>query len=162
MRKSGSSFRHGSVLVPKECLYQKEATRMESLKSIPLLGAKTALTSSGRQTTPSRVSQYRAENGNLRKNGCTFFTMVPCLHERNAYMKRKLEVWRVLKCIPLVGAKMALTSAGRQTIPSHVSQRRVENGNLRKSGVRGVSDSPEGMTPQLLAPKDQLTPPWRK
>ena len=102
LRKSGSSFRHGSVLVPKECLYQKEATRMESLKSIPLLGAKTALTSSGRQTTPSRVSQYRAENGNLRKNGCTFFTMVPCLHERNAYMKRKLEVWRVLKCIPLV------------------------------------------------------------
>ena len=31
-----------------------------------------------------------------------------------------------------------------------------------KNGVRGVSDSPEGMTPQSLAPKDQLTPPWRK
>ena len=30
------------------------------------------------------------------------------------------------------------------------------------AGVRGVSDSPEGMTPQSLAPKDQLTPPWRK
>ena len=29
-------------------------------------------------------------------------------------------------------------------------------------GVRGVSDSPEGMTPQSLAPKDQMTPPWKK
>ena len=28
--------------------------------------------------------------------------------------------------------------------------------------VRGVSDSPEGMTPQSLAPKDQMTPPWKK
>ena len=27
-----------------------------------------------------------------------------------------------------------------------------------KAGVRGVSDSPEGMTPQSLAPKDQMTP----
>ena len=30
------------------------------------------------------------------------------------------------------------------------------------SGVRGVSDSPEGMTPQSLAPKDQMTPTWKK
>ena len=30
------------------------------------------------------------------------------------------------------------------------------------TGVRGVSDSPEGMTPQSLAPKDQMTPPWKK
>ena len=30
------------------------------------------------------------------------------------------------------------------------------------AGVRGVSDSTERMTPQSLAPKDQMTPPWRK
>ena len=49
-------------------------------------------------------------------------------------MKRKLQVWRVKKCIPIVGVKTALTCTGRQTTPSHVSQYRAENGNLRKSG----------------------------
>ena len=33
---------------------------------------KTPLTSAGRQTTPSQGSQYRAENGNLRKLGWTY------------------------------------------------------------------------------------------
>ena len=38
------------------------------------------------------------------------------------------------KCIPLVGAKPELTSAGRQATQSHVRQYRAKNGNLRKSG----------------------------
>ena len=45
-----------------------------------------------------------------------------------------LRVWRVQKCIPLVGAKTTLTSAGLQTTTSQVSQYRDENGNLQKSG----------------------------
>ena len=60
--------------------------------------------------------------------------MVPCLHQSNVYIKRKLWLWRVQKCIHLVGAKTALTSAGLQTTLSHVSQYRAENGNLQKSG----------------------------
>ena len=48
------------------------------------------------------------------------------------YLKRKLQVWRVQKCIFLVSTKTALTCAGLQTTPSHVSQYRAENGNLRK------------------------------
>ena len=36
-------------------------------KGIPLVGAKTILTCAGRQTTTSRVRQYRAQNGKLRK-----------------------------------------------------------------------------------------------
>ena len=55
-------------------------------------------------------------------------------YQSNVYKKRKLQVWRVQKCIPLVGAKTALTCTVRQTTPSHVSQYKVENGNLRKSG----------------------------
>ena len=43
--------------------------------------------------------------------------MVPRLHQRNGYMKRKLRVWRVQKCITLVGADTVLTSAGPQTTP---------------------------------------------
>ena len=32
LRKSGSSFRHSTVFAPKQCLYQNEATAMESPK----------------------------------------------------------------------------------------------------------------------------------
>ena len=63
------------------------------------------------------------------------FTMVPCLHKSNVYIKRKLQVWRVQKRVPLVGAKTALICAGLHTTPSHVSQCRATNGNLRKSGT---------------------------
>ena len=58
--------------------------------------------------------------------------MVPCLHQGNIYIKRKLWVWRAQKCISLVGAKSPLTCAGRQTTPSQRSRYRVDNGNLRK------------------------------
>ena len=61
------------------------------------------------------------------------FAMVPYLNQSNVYIKRKLQVWRVHKCIPLVSAKTALTCAGLQTTPFHISKYRAENGNLRKS-----------------------------
>ena len=61
------------------------------------------------------------------------FTMVTSLHQSNVYLKRKLQVWRVQKCIPLVGAKIELACAGWKTTPSHVSQYRTENGNFRET-----------------------------
>ena len=60
--------------------------------------------------------------------------MVPCLHQGNIYIKRKLRVWRDQKCISLVGAKSPLTCADRQTTPSKRSRYRVGNRNLRKLG----------------------------
>ena len=45
--------------------------------------------------------------------------MVPCFHKRNVYIKRKLRLWRGEKCIALVGAETALTSAVPQTTPFH-------------------------------------------
>ena len=60
--------------------------------------------------------------------------MVPCLHQGNICMKRKLQVWRDRKCIPLVGAKTPLTCAGCQNTPSQKSWHRAENGCLRKLG----------------------------
>ena len=197
LRKSRPSFRHASVFGPKQCLYQNEATDIWRVqKCIFLVGAKTALICARLQTTPSHVSQYRAENGNLRNSGSTFrngtvfppkelfyyneargmespkmycssrcknraslcgtanytvsckpvqgrerkfaeirvpFAMVLYFHQSNVYIKTKLQVWRVQKCIFLVGAKTALTFAGLQTTPSHLSQYRAENRNLRKS-----------------------------
>ena len=58
------------------------------------------------------------------------FAIVPCFHQSYVYIKKKVPVWRVQKCIPLIGAKTSLTFAGLQTTPSHVSQFRAENGNL--------------------------------
>ena len=72
LRKSGSTFCHGTVFAPKQCLYQKQATGMESLKMYSFRQSKTSITCAGLQTTPSHVSQYRAKNGNLRKSGSTF------------------------------------------------------------------------------------------
>ena len=120
-------FHHSNVYIKRKL----QEWRVQ--KWIILVGAKTELNSAGQQTTPSHVSQYRAENGKLRDPGLPF-AITPCLHQSNVHMKRKLQVWRVQKCIPLVGAKTALTCAGRQTTPSHVSEYRAENGNLRKSG----------------------------
>ena len=58
-------------------------------KCIPLVGAKTSHTCGGLQTTPSQVSQYRAENENLRKSGstfshCTVFSPKQCLYQKEA------------------------------------------------------------------------------
>ena len=99
-------------------------------KCIPLVGEKTAHTCAGLQTTLSDVRQHSPENGN---SGLPF-AMVPCLHQSNVYIKRKLWVWRVQRLIPLVVAQTALTCMGLQTTPSHVRRYRAENGNLRKFG----------------------------
>ena len=60
--------------------------------------------------------------------------MVPCFHQSNLYMKRKLRVWRAQKCISLVGAETPLTCAGRQTTPFHGGRYRSQNGNLHRLG----------------------------
>ena len=45
--------------------------------------------------------------------------MLPHFHQGKAYTKMNLQVWRVQKCIPLVGAETQLTCVGQQTTPSH-------------------------------------------
>ena len=60
--------------------------------------------------------------------------MVPCLHQRNIYNKRKLQVWRDQKCIPLVGAITPLKCEGRQNTPSRGRQHRAKHGKFGKLG----------------------------
>ena len=61
-------------------------------------------------------------------------SMVPCLHQGNIYIKRKLQVWRDQKCIPLVGAITPLNCAGRHITPSRGRLCRAQNGNFGKLG----------------------------
>ena len=58
--------------------------------------------------------------------------MVPCLHQSNVNIKRKLRVWRAQKCTPLLGGKRILANTGLQTIPFHAVQHDADKGNLRK------------------------------
>ena len=60
--------------------------------------------------------------------------MVPCFYQGNIYTKRKLRVWRVQKCIPLVGAITPLNCAGRHSNPSRGRQYRAQNGKFGKLG----------------------------
>ena len=97
-----------------------------------LVGAKTKITSAEVQTIPSHIIQYWAENGNLRNPGLPF-PMVPCLHQSNLHIKRKLRVWSVQKCSPLIGGKPTITCAILQTTQSYGRQYRAENGNFTNS-----------------------------
>ena len=60
--------------------------------------------------------------------------MVPCLHQRNIYIQKKLQVWKEQKCIPQSDAETPLTCAVRQTTPFYGRWYRAKYGNLRKLG----------------------------
>ena len=113
-------------------IYIKRKLRVwRDQKCILLVGAIIPLTCAGRQ-------KPRLEGGSIGPitESCINcdgpISMVPCLHQGNIYIKRKLWVWRDQKCIPLVGAIIPLTCAGRQSIPSRGRLYRVQYGKLHK------------------------------
>ena len=70
-----------------------------------------------------------------RRETCVYWggptAMVPCFHHGNIDIKRKLRVWRVRKCIFLVGANTTLTCTDRQSTPPEGRRYRAEKINLR-------------------------------
>ena len=71
MRKFGPTYRHGTVFAQEECLYQKEATGMESRKMYCSSLWKNPTYLYGSATYSVSWVQYRAENGNMRNFGPT-------------------------------------------------------------------------------------------
>ena len=61
--------------------------------------------------------------------------MVPCLHQCNVYIVRKLRVWRAQKCNFLVSAKTAPTSKGQQTTPCLAAPYWARNKNFQNFGA---------------------------
>ena len=122
------------AMVPCLCqgnIYTKRKLRVwRDQKCIPLVGAIIPLTCAGRQNTPSRGRQYRAQYGKFGKLGRTYGHGT--VFAPRKYTKRKLRVWRDQKCIPLVGAMIPLTCAGRQITPSRGRQYRAQYGKLHK------------------------------
>ena len=74
---------------------------------------------------------YRADNGICGNSGLPI-SMIPCLHQSNVHIKRKLRVCRAQKCNLLVGAKTVPTSMTLQTTPFGAAQYRTANGNFWK------------------------------
>ena len=73
--------------------------------------------------------------------------IVPCMHQGDICIQRKLRVWRAQKYIPLVGAETPLNCAGWQRITTQGGRYMAENENLRKLGHGTV-----------FAPKKYLSP----
>ena len=125
------------AMVP--CLHQGNIYTKRKLqvwreqKCIPLVGAITPLNYAGRHNT-------RLEGGSIGPRTESFvnwdgpMAMVPCLHQGNTFIKRKLRVWRDKKCIRLVSAITLLNCAGRHNTPSRGRQYRTQNGKFGKFG----------------------------
>ena len=110
---------------------KKKLRAWRDQKCIPLVGAITPVTCTGRQNTPSQGRRFGP------KTECCLnwdgpIAIILCLHKGNIYTKRKLRAWRDQKCIPLVGAIAPLTCAGRQNTPSQVRRYSPQNGKLPK------------------------------
>ena len=89
----GATYRHGTVFSPTQCLYCKEATGVENPKVQFLVSAKTKPTVEGQQTTQCLEAQYGQAIEIFKTSGLPI-AMVPCLHQSNVYIVRKLRVWR--------------------------------------------------------------------
>ena len=111
LHKLGWTCHHGAVFAPRQYLYQKEAMGMERPEMY--------CTS---RCTNLNLPRFKGVGIGLRTETCINFcgpiTMVPCLHQGNIYIKRKIRVWRDQKCIPLIGVKIPVTCVGRGTTTS--------------------------------------------
>ena len=135
--QNGKSGKWDGPMAMVPCLHQGNINTKRKLrvwrdqKCIPLVGAITLLNCAGRHNTPSRGRQYRAQNGKFGKLGRTYGHGTVFAHG-NIYTKRKQLVWRDQKCIPLVGAIITLTCAGRQNTTSRGRQYSAKYGKLHK------------------------------
>ena len=110
----GATYRHGSVFAPMQCYIVRKQRGLTAQKCNFLVSAKTDPTVVGQQTTPCLAVPYW-EGIEIFKISGLPIDMVPCLHQCNVYIKRKLRVWRVQKCDFLHSAKTEPTVVGQQT-----------------------------------------------
>ena len=99
-----------------------------------LIGAETGPTVTGRQTTFSQAMPYMANIGICGSSGPPI-PKVPCFHQINVYIKRKLRVWGTQKCNFLIGPETVPTVMGRQTAYSQAMPYMANFGNLRLYGA---------------------------
>ena len=122
------------MLAPRQYLYQKESTGLERPEMYAPNRCKNPSYQCGSVTLPHLKGVGIGPKTDTCVNCGGPIAMVPCFHQGNIYIKRKLWAWSDQKCISLFGAKNPITCADRQTTPSQGGRYRPENGNLRKLG----------------------------
>ena len=135
MRKLGPTNLHGTGLAPKQWLYQKEATGMESSKmylpnrfryrTYHWLAANYLVSLGVVQDTEWKYAK-------LRPYQSPWYRVYP---QSNGYIKRKLREWKVQKCIFLIDTDTILITAWPQITSFHGGQYRTPNGNMRNFGL---------------------------
>ena len=130
LRKSGSAFHHGTVFAPKQCIYQKETTEMESPKMQSSSRFKNRTDQFGTATYPvscklvySRVRKFAEIRVyfSLWYHGCT----------KALFISKGSYVYGESKNAILQSVQKPRGTANYQ---SHVSQYTTEYGNLPKFG----------------------------
>ena len=123
-RNFGPTNPHGTAFAPKQWLYEKEATGMESSKMycqkcIALVGADTEYLPVRGSKLPHVMRGNVGSTTEICETSGRKIPMVPLFHQSIGYIKRKLWARKVQKCIALVGEDTVLTSAWLQTTPCH-------------------------------------------
>ena len=125
------------AIVP--CLHQcnvyiKRKLRVcRAQKSNPCFVAKSPLRRTGAQT--GFIQRGIGPTVQICGNSGLPIAMVPCLHQCNAHIKRKLRVCRAQKCNPCFGAKCPLRSMGLQRTRFNAAPYRADSTNLREFGA---------------------------
>ena len=128
------TYHHGVVFAQGQSLYQNKATGMESPEMYSTSWCRNLTYLYGSENYPDSWGAGIGPRTEICINWGGPITMIPCLHQGNIYIQRKLQEWREQKCIQLVGGETPLTCAGLQTTPSHGRRYRSQNGSLRKLG----------------------------
>ena len=140
LRKVGASFRRGTVFAPIQSTYEKEATGMENPKMQSLFWCRKPTsrvrTSNRRFLSAANCPVLCSRIGPsvCGKSGLPF-AEVPCLHQSNLHMKKKLREWRTQKCNPCFGAERPPLSTGQQTARFYAAPYGTVSSKLRKVGA---------------------------
>ena len=79
------------------------------------------------------------------------FAMLPCLHQSNIHIKRKLRQWGAQKCTPCFSANSPFRGTGLQSTRFHAASYRADSANLRDFEVCLVGVTPVFCTSLLLS-----------
>ena len=134
MRNFGPTNPHGTAFAPKQCLYQKESTGMESPKMYCPSRCRyhtyhcvaTNYPVSWRVYSPEwKYAKLRPYQSPWYRVCTKAMVISKGSYQSNVYIKRKLRAWRVQKCIALVGSYTVITTSWKQSTPF---QYRAQNG----------------------------------
>ena len=145
MRNFWPTNTHGTASAPMQWLYQKEATGMESSKMYCPSRCRYRTHQCGAANYPVSWGTVQGPPRKYAKLRAYQYPWYRVSTNAMVILKRKLRAWRIQKCIALVGADIALTSAGPQTTPCHGGQNRVHQGNMRNIGptnTHGTASAP--------------------